>query len=197
MGNLPSSTALILVAVVTDPRDLEIARLLGWYRIPLRHAPKVVSVDYLAFYQTGNFGEEHRWQIEMIAPVRGHEMATRAELLRSEPDHPRAKEEYYKIQLGPLQALPAPIQAGKWRRLTFLYTTGEMLLNAHRLSDLVVRTEERSLLWRSLRERALKEGQYQADDLPDDLIDPALLALLGDLSNLKEQKDRYQADQNW
>ena len=197
MGNLPSSTALILVAVVTDPRDLEIARLLGWYRIPLRHAPKVVSVDYLAFYQTGNFGEERRWQIELIAPVRGHEMATRAELLRSEPDHPRAKEEYYKIQLGPLQALPAPIQAGKWRRLTFLYTTGEMLMNAHRLSDLVVRTEERSLLWRSLRERALKEGQYQADDLPDDLVDPALLALLGDLSNLKEQKDRYQADQNW
>ena len=197
MGNLPSSTALILVAVVTDPRDLEIARLLGWYRIPLRHAPKVVSVDYLAFYQTGNFGEERRWQIELIAPVRGHEMATRAELLRSEPDHPRAKEEYYKIQLGPLQALPAPIQAGKWRRLTFLYTTGEMLMNAHRLSDLVVRTEERSLLWRSLRERALQEGQYQADDLPDELIDPTLLALLGDLSNLKEQKDRYQADQNW
>jgi len=197
MGTLPSSTSLILVAVVTDPRDLEIARLLGWYRIPLRHAPKVVSVDYLAFYQTGNFGEEHRWQIEMVAPVRGHEMATRAELLRSEPDHPRAKEEYYKIQLGPLHALPAPIQAGKWRRLTFLYTTGELLMNAHSLSDLVVRTEERSLLWRSLRERALQDGQYQADDLPDDLIDPALLALLGDLSNLKEQKDRYQADQNW
>jgi len=197
MSNHPSSTALILVAVVTDPRDLEIARLLGWYRIPLRHAPKVVSVDYLAFYQTGNFGEEHRWQIEMVAPVRGHEMATRAELLRSEPDHPRAKEEYYKIQLGPLQALPAPIQAGKWRRLTFLYTTGDLLMDAHSLSDLVVRTEERSLLWRSLRERALKDGQYHADDLPDDLIDPALLALLGDLSNLKEQKDRYQADQNW
>ena len=197
MGKLPSSTALILVAVVTDPRDLEIARLLGWYRIPLRHAPKVVSVDYLAFYQTGNFGEEHRWQIEMIAPVRGHEMATRAELLRSESDHPRAKEEYYQIQLGPLEVLPAPIKAGKWRWLTFLYTTGDLLMNAHSLSDLVVRTEERSLLWRSLRERALKDGQYQANDLPDDLIDPALLALLGDLSNLKEQKDHYQADQNW
>lgn len=197
MTAYPTSTALILVGVMPSPHDMEIARVLGWYRIPLRFAPKVVAVDYLAFYQTGNFGEEHRWQIEMVAPVRGHEMATRAELLRSEPDHPRAKEEYYKIQLGPLHALPAPIQAGKWRRLTFLYTTGELLMNAHSLSDLVVRTEERSLLWRSLRERALQDGQYQADDLPDDLIDPALLALLGDLSNLKEQKDRYQADQNW
>jgi len=45
----PSS--LILVAVINDPRDLEIARLLGWYRIPLRSSPKVVAVDYLAFYR--------------------------------------------------------------------------------------------------------------------------------------------------
>ena len=50
-------TSLVLVAVMNDPRDLEIARLLGWYRIPLRTAPKVVYVDYLAFYQTGAFGD--------------------------------------------------------------------------------------------------------------------------------------------
>lgn len=186
MSGFPPSTALILVAVVTEPRDLEIARLLGWYRIPLRHAPKVVSVDYLAFYQTGGFGEAHRWQIEMIAPVRGHEMATRAELLRSEPDHPRAKEEYYKIQLGPLQVLPQPIPAGNWRRLTFLYSTGELLANAHSLSDLVVRSDERNLLWRSLRERALKDGQYQAEELPEALIEPTLLALLGDFTGIGE-----------
>ena len=61
-------TALVLVGVVTSPRDLEIARLLGWYRIPFRSAPKVVWVDYLAFYQTSVFGEGHRWQIEAVAP---------------------------------------------------------------------------------------------------------------------------------
>ena len=118
------STSLVLVAVVNDPRDLEIARLLGWYRIPLRTAPKVVAVDYLAFYQTGAFGQQ-RWRIQTIAPVRGHELATRAELLRDEPDHPRAREEYYKIQLGPLEQLEQPILAETWRRVTFLYTTGE------------------------------------------------------------------------
>ncbi len=32
-------TELILVCVLPRPRDLEIARLLGWYRIPLRTAP--------------------------------------------------------------------------------------------------------------------------------------------------------------
>ncbi|GAP14192.1 hypothetical protein LARV_01958 [Longilinea arvoryzae] len=197
MSIYPPGTALILVAVVTEPRDLEIARLLGWYRIPLRHAPKVVSVDYLAFYQTGGFGEEHHWRVETIAPVRGHEMATRAELLRSEPDHPRAHEEYYKMQLGPLQTLPQPILAGNWRRFTFLYTTGELLKNAHSLIDLVVRSEERNLLWRSLRERALKEGTYQADELPDEAVEPALLALLGDVKGLQEEKGGYEVEENW
>src|SRR3989304_761047 len=99
-----SLTSLILVAFLPTPRDLEIARLLGWSRTPLRPAPKVVAVDYLAFYQPASFGERGG-QIEFVSEVRGHELATRAELLRDEADHPRAREEYYKIQLGGLEKL--------------------------------------------------------------------------------------------
>src|SRR5512133_1292857 len=142
---IPSS-ALILVALIPKPRDLEIARLLGWYRVPLRTAPKVINVDYLAFYQASAFGEAHRWRIETIAEVRGQELTTRAELLRDEPNHPRAHEEYYKVQLGPLESLPRPILAGRWRRITFLYTTGELLRRASTLNDLVVRSEDREVL---------------------------------------------------
>jgi hypothetical protein len=168
-------TALVLVGVVNNPRDLEIARLLGWYRIPLRSAPKVIAVDYLAFYQTGAFGEE-KWQIQYLAPVRGHELTTRAELLRTEPDHPRAKEEYYKIQIGALEHLPQPILAGSWRRVTFLYTTGEYLLKAASLKDLVVQSDERQVLWQALRERA--EKGYGASELPETEIPDEVLALL-------------------
>ena len=167
--------SLVLVAVVNHPRDLEIARLLGWYRIPLRTAPKVVAVDYLAFYQTGAFGNG-RWRIHFLAPVRGHELVTRLELFRDEPDHPRAKEEYYKIQLGPLEPLPRPILAETWRRLTFLYTTGEYLLRAATVNQLVVQSEERKTLWQALRERAGAEYTPAAPDEPD--LDPAILAAL-------------------
>jgi len=52
-----ASSSLVLVCLLPSPRDLEIARLLGWYRIPFRTAPKVVTVDALAFYQPGSFGE--------------------------------------------------------------------------------------------------------------------------------------------
>lgn len=46
---------LILICVLPGPCDLEIARLLGWYRIPFRTLPKMVAVDALAFYQPGTF----------------------------------------------------------------------------------------------------------------------------------------------
>ncbi len=171
------TTDLVLVCLLPTPRDMEIARLLGWYRIPLRTAPKVVSVDYLAFYQPGSFGARGG-QIEYLAPVRGNELASRAELLKDEADHPRANEEYFKVQIGPLERLSRPIVADKWRRLTFLYTTGDYVLSARTLNDLVVQSDERALLWKSLRERA-EEGQLYKVDMPED-IDPAvLIALLG------------------
>ena len=179
MGAYPPAESLVLVAVLPAQRDLEIARLLGWYRIPLRFAPKVVAVDYLAFYQTGAFGPEERWQITRFAAVRGHELTTRRELFRDEPDHPRANEEYYKLQIGPLQYLERPLPAGKWKRITFLYTTGALFETAQTINDLVVRSEEREVLWRSLRERALASGQYHANELPEFDLDPALLAMLG------------------
>jgi hypothetical protein len=173
-----SPTSLILVCLLPTPRDLDFARLLGWYRIPFRTAPKVVAVDYLAFYQPNSFGEAGG-QIQYVAEVRGHELATRAELLRDEPEHPRAREEYFKIQLGALEKLKAPVKAEKWRRITFFYTTGEYLLRAKTLNDLVVNGDERQLLWHSLRERAENEQLYKTD-LPEvDLPPEVLLALLG------------------
>ena len=155
---------------------MEIARLLGWYRIPLRTAPKVIAVDYVAFYQPGSFGAR-KWQIQFVAPVQGHELLTRAEIIRDEPEHPKARAEYFKIQLGPLVELPQPIRAEKWKRVTFFYTTGEYLRAAQTLGDLVVHSDERKLLWQSLRERAEQGATYQAPQV--DLPPEVLAALLG------------------
>ncbi len=171
-------TALILVCLLPTPRDLELARLLGWYRIPFKSAPKVVAVDYLAFYQPASFGEQGG-QIQYVAEVRGHELTTRAELLRDEPEHPRAREEYFKIQLGELEKLKKPVKAEKWRRITFFYTTGEYLLRAKTLNELIVDGDERQLLWHSLRERAENDALYQTDLPSADLPPEVLLALLG------------------
>ena len=83
------------------------------------------------------------------------------------------------MQLGGLEKLKEPIKTDKWKRLTFLYSTGEYLLNAKTLNDLVVDGEERAVLWKNLRDRAENEQLYKVD-LPEADIPPeVLMALLG------------------
>lgn len=173
---LPAQTDLILVAVLPTPRDFEIARLLGWYRIPLRTAPKLLSVDFIAFYQTAAFGDQ-AGRIQYVAPVRGHELTTRRLLLRDEPHHPRASEEYFKMQLGEMIHLPSPVCAHKWKRFSFFYTTGAYLNRAEVIEDLVIRSEDRTFVWQSLRERAARMSDYRPADWPE-ALDPALLDAL-------------------
>ena len=173
----PNDNALLLIAILPTPRDLEIARILGWYRIPLRKAPKVIAVDYLAFYQPLSFGKGGA-QIAYIAPVLGHELTLRKELLKNEANHPRAAEEYFKVQIGPLQELPRPIPATKWRRITFLYTTGEYLRSATNINDLVVNASDRQALWQALRERNETTSDYSAGDMNIEM-DSEVLAYLG------------------
>lgn len=171
-------TDLVLVGVVTAPRDLELARVLGWYRLPARSAPRILNVDWLALYQTSAFGQE-RWSIRYLAPVRGHELTTRGALLQAEPNHPRAREPYFKLQLGPMECLARPIPACRWRRLAFLYTTGERLMAAADVRELVIDPAERAVLWQALRERragALVGGSPVRED---EELDADLLAALG------------------
>ncbi len=181
--NAFSESALILVAVMPNAKDFEIARLLGWYRIPLRMAPKIIEVDYLAFYQTSSFGEAHRWAVEYYAPVLGHELTTRTALLRDEVDHPRANEEYYKIQIGPVQKLSPVIPAGNWKRITFLYTLGCLVNRAKVINDLVVKSEDREILWNSLRERKRVYSQRKDEQQLPLFSEEELLSVLSLMTN--------------
>ncbi len=187
MNSLPADIDLVLVAILPDPKDLELARLLGWYRIPLKSAPKVVSVDFLAFYQTAAFDEENRWRIKFVAPVKGHELTTRGQLFRDQPDHPRANEEYFKIQIGDLISLNNHIQADRWRRITFFYTTGLLLKNASSVRDLVVEGEEREILWKSLRERAQNNDEYLRTEDSSQKFEIDFLKILQEWDKIKDE----------
>lgn len=176
MPQLPLPNDLVLVCILPSPRDLEIARTLGWYRIPLVSGPQIIAADHLAFYQPASFGD-HKWCIEYTAPVNGYEMVLRRDLFKDQSDHPRAMNEYFKMQLGSLQALPRPVPAGEWKRITFFYTTGELLQAAETIADLQVPSEQRGVLYRSIREKAVAEQGYDTRTTPDLPVDLDLLAL--------------------
>ncbi len=79
--------------------------------------------------------------------------------------------------MGRLERLIHPIKSDKWKRITFFYTTGEYLLRAKSLNELVINSDERQLPWKSLREKAKSEQIYRAD-LPDINLPPEVLAAL-------------------
>ena len=126
----------VLVALINNRRDFEIAAEEGWYRIPTRHAPlSTTEAVVLGFYFTRAFGEE-KWAIHWYAPILGHELVRRRDLLPAEPDHPHADETYYKLQLGPLHRLEFPIYSLRWRRITFIETTWDRFTSAEEINDL-------------------------------------------------------------
>jgi very-short-patch-repair endonuclease len=158
------SSQRVLVAVMNTPRDFEIARDEGWYRIPLRRAPNRVAADYLAFYQTKAFGDEG-WAVNYYAATRRYHLLTRAELLPEEADHPRATERYYKVEIGPLQRLPRPIPSKRLRRITFISTTLERLLQAEEINDLWDRDSREERLWQAFKREGIEaERQYEVEE---------------------------------
>ena len=146
----PGSGDRVLVAVMNNERDFEIARTEGWYRIPVKRAPKQVGADFLALYLTGRFSPELRHRVTYYAPIRAYRVARRVTLFPDEMDHPRARETYFKIEIGPLLKLEYPVISEKMRRITFISTSLEQLLHAREIRELWNKPSYRETLWRVL-----------------------------------------------
>ncbi len=163
----------VLVAVLNNAEDLRRVATEGWYRIPQRSAPPRVGADYLAFYQTGAFGEQEEAQtITFYAPTRRYRLVTRRELLPAEADHPRANDFYFRIEIGPLQRLEAPVPSSTFRRVTFIYTNLARLLQAQDIRDLFIPPEQEPFnrLWDALRANRLRPLKNRlVDDRPVDI----------------------------
>ena len=146
----------VLVAYVPQLADFNQIKTENWYRIPQKHAPKGLHAEYFAFYFGRRFGEE-KWAIHYFAPQLGHELTTRLALMPNQPNHPRAQEMYYKVNLGPLQKLPEPIVSLRWRRITFLHTTWDRFQDAKEINDLFVDGEPYvDRLYATLKEQGIQ-----------------------------------------
>ncbi len=128
----------VLIGVMNRPRDFVLARDAGWYRIPVAHAPRSVeSAAVLGFYFTATFAQD-KWSVAWYAEVRGYELVRRRDLLPDEPEHPRADDIYYKVQIGPLLRREPPIPSLRWRRISFIETTWDRFAAAQEINDLFI-----------------------------------------------------------
>jgi hypothetical protein len=145
----------VLVAIMNNHRDWDIVQDEGWYRLPTKHAPPdTPNFDWLAFYFTKTFGDDC-WAIHYYARIEGHELLTRRDLIPSQPDHPRAGQWYYKLQLGRIEHKIPPIVSTNWRRITFITTTGDRFMQAVEINDLFERESPAGQLYVKLKEMGI------------------------------------------
>jgi len=185
----------VLVAVVNNQRDFERVRDEHWYRIPVKRAPRQIAAEYLALYQTAKFGGQGR-RIAFYAPILRYHVASRTELIPEQPDHPRAQEKYFKLELGELIPLPEPISNARQPRITFITTTLERLLDARDVNELWLRAAARQKLYAAVRERGLAvECWYPVEmgDRPE--ADLALLGPSGRISLYIEEPWDWECDE--
>lgn len=191
----------VLVAIVNNQEDLARAAVDGWYRIPQRRAPRRIGADYLALYLTGAIEGEGAHSVAWYAPTRRYRLLARCDLIPDEPNHPRANDSYFRIDIGPLRPLQPPVPAASYRRLTFIHTTLEQLLSARDVTELFRKDDPFDLLWDSLLQHKLRPLKNRI--VSDRAVDIALRARGGMLSircsdELTVQEARAaQPDERW
>jgi hypothetical protein len=94
--------------------------------------------------------------LRYYAPIHGRELVAHRDLIPSEPDHPRAGQWYYKLQLGPLEHKLPPIVSLRWRRVTFILTSGDRFLNALEINDLFEQESPVGHLYVKLKEMGIQ-----------------------------------------
>lgn len=157
----------VLVGVINRKRDLEIARMQHWYRIPQRQHPRGVNAEYLAFFLSRAFGPQNG-QIAYYAPWRGVELAYRRDLLPKESKHPRAGEVYYQVQIGDLKEKQPPVLNPTRRTITFIYTTWDRFVAARTIADLYSKSDyfvER--IYHALRDKGIYADRTWAAEYRD------------------------------
>lgn len=126
----------VLVGVIKRKRDLNTARNAHWYRIPQNQMPRGIHAEYVAFFLSGKVFKEQSGGIHYFAHRAGLELAYRRDLLPDEPNHPRANQAYYKIQLDELVEKVPPVLNPSRRPISFIYTTWDRFVHAQEIKDL-------------------------------------------------------------
>jgi very-short-patch-repair endonuclease len=124
----------VLVGVLKSRNDLQAVLKDLWYRIPAAYLPKR-KFKYLAFYQPAVFGKNGK-QIQYYARIAKTKVVKRIDLIPKESKHPRAQNDYLKVELSWVKKLPKPIKNIIPRRVSFGFTSLKSLLDARNILEL-------------------------------------------------------------
>jgi very-short-patch-repair endonuclease len=164
MANSASPHDQLLVAILNDVRDFELARDEHWYRIPCDKAEKWLGdrwpPRWLAFYQTKDFGVESH-TVTWFAELLGIRQVQRCELFPHEGRNFKSNRSYFKLSLGPLQRRTEPIPSRRYRKIVFIKTTRDKFTRAAEINDLFDDSPLEDQLWAEFKRRKISAERQE------------------------------------
>jgi hypothetical protein len=152
----------VLVGVVDRKRDLDRARNEHWYRIPQSKVPRGVYAEYIALFLSSSAARAFgRSGVYYYGERRGLELVHRIDMLPDEPNHKRAQEVYYKVQLGDLEQRAIPITNPTNRPISFIYTTWDRFTQAQHIADLYSKNDYYvDRIYHALRDARIRPDRF-------------------------------------
>lgn len=159
----------VLVAIMPTKSDMKIAHEQNWYRIPVDQVERLKqrgawAPKWLAFYQPKIFRDE-AFAVNYYASVKSIQQAFRYELFPDEPQNPKSQKHYYKINICPMEKLSKPIYSRRLRRILFIPTTWEKLINASEINDLWDESPLEDKLWAEFKRYSIDAERQQEEKI--------------------------------
>jgi len=188
----------LLVAIINNISDFEIARDKHWYRIPKTSVNKFLNKrwppKWIAFYFSGRI-KKYPFMIKYFAQVTSINLVSRKTLLPYEQTDTKANKKYFKISFNKLLELPKPIISRKWRRIVFIQTTLNKFQIAVEINDLYDGSPLEDRLWAELKRNEIEAQRQELVQIDNNFyfLDFAVYCRNGKL-DLETDGDRWHHD---
>ncbi|MCL1469582.1 DUF559 domain-containing protein [Argonema antarcticum] len=188
----------VLVAILPNRLDLEIARDRHWYRIPVDSVHKFLNKrwppQWIAFYQPGTFGKQ-AYAVRYYAKIEQISEVFRWELFSELPQDNKSRQRYSKLELSSLQRLETSIFSRRSRRIVFIQTTWEKFTNAGEINDLYDESPLEDKLWAEFKQLEINAERQEFVTARNNnyALDFAIYCTYGKI-NIETDGDTWHAD---
>jgi very-short-patch-repair endonuclease len=193
-----SNRGEVLVAILNNKHDFNVAYEQHWYRIPVSSVKNLLRdrwpPQWMAFYQTKIFGPE-AFAINYYAQVLDIRQVHRQQLFPGEPGSAKSNRRYYQLFLSSLQPLLKPIFSRRLRRIVFIPTTTDKFFNASEINDLYDESPLEDKLWAELKRLQIQAERQELIKLSDHnyMLDFAIYCAKGNI-DVETDGDIYHAN---
>lgn len=160
----------VLVAIMNNSLDFSILREKLWYRIPISSKIKWLKdkwpPKWLAFYQTKEFGQDG-YAISYYGRVLEIVEVYRWQLFPNEPNDEKSLRKYFQIRLASIERLPQPIRSRRRRRIIFIPTIWQKLVDAREINDLYDESRLEDLVWSEFKKWEISAERQELIDVDD------------------------------